>query len=66
MRLFLFLALVAIVLAVVALAIPASILFSGVLASGLGWFAVAFGLYLVDLLTGSYAVPVGTRRVVQQ
>lgn len=62
MRLFLLFALVAIILAIVALAIPASILFSGVLASGLGWVAVALGFIIVDLHTG-YAVPVASRRV---
>lgn len=62
MRLLLVLAVVAVVLAIIALAIPASILFTGVLGSGLGWFAVAFLIYLVDLLVGGWVVPFGARR----
>ena len=62
MRLILLLALVAVILGIVALAIPASILFSGVLASGIGWLAVGVALYFLDLLLGGWSVPVGTVR----
>lgn len=63
MRLILFLALIAVVLGIIALAIPAAILFSGVLASGLGWLSVGVALYFIDLLVGGWVVPVGGRRV---
>lgn len=60
MKLFILLALVAVILAILAAAIPTSILFPGaVVVSVAAWLSVAFGLFLLDLLTGGYALPVG-------
>lgn len=52
MRLFLVLALIAIIICLVVLAVPTH--FLGV--SGLFWFALSFAFYLFDLITGGYVV----------
>lgn len=63
MKLLLVLAVVCFILAIIALAIPASVLFTGVLASGLGWTAGGLLLLTVDFLLGGWVVPVGGRRL---
>lgn len=50
MRLFLLLALVAIIICLVVIAVPTS--FLGV--DALFWFALSFAFYLFDLITGGY------------